>query len=36
LGETAPSKKLEKAINDKIPILVIVNKHKREAAAPAL
>jgi thioredoxin 1 len=36
MGESVPSKKLEKAIANQVPILVVLNKHERSAAAPAL
>lgn len=36
MGESVPAKKLEKAIENKLPILVVVNKHERAVAAPAL
>lgn len=36
LGESVPSKKLERAMNIKRPLLVVFNKHERFAAAPAL
>jgi tRNA isopentenyl-2-thiomethyl-A-37 hydroxylase MiaE len=36
LGESTPSKKLERAMSTKKPLLIVLNKHERAAAAPAL
>jgi hypothetical protein len=36
IGESKAGTKLQRAIDKQIPILVVVNKHERSVAGPAL